>query len=134
MKKSFTLIELLIVVLIVGILATVALPQYTKVIERTRSVEPVTLMSAIKKAEILYYLEFSRYTGNVWSLDIEFPFLQQTAQGRESDHWIYTMEASQIIGAPMQHYVRATAKSGAGYIRYHINSDTWNGTHSGVPQ
>ena len=37
MKKGFTLIELMVTVLIVGILASVALPQYRKAIERARS-------------------------------------------------------------------------------------------------
>lgn len=56
MKKGFTLIELLIVIILVGILVTVALPQYKRAVERGRAA--IGLASLRKGADILnaYYL------------------------------------------------------------------------------
>ena len=50
MKKAFTLIELLVVVLIIGILAAIALPQYTKAVEKSRATEAVMTISSLEKA------------------------------------------------------------------------------------
>ena len=41
MKRAFTLIELLIVVIIVGVLMSIALPKYQRAVERARALEGV---------------------------------------------------------------------------------------------
>lgn len=46
-KKGFTLIEVLVVVIIVGILVSVAIPQYTKVVERSRFTKAQVMAKAI---------------------------------------------------------------------------------------
>ena len=75
MEKGFTLIELLVVVLIIGILSAVALPQYTKAVEKARMTEAVVLVRAIANANQLYYMANGEYAGigDLELLDINVP-------------------------------------------------------------
>ncbi len=61
-KIGFTLVELLIVLVIIGILTTLAIPQYTAYVWRGRYAEVFTMVDYIAKAEEAYRLEMGQYT------------------------------------------------------------------------
>lgn len=72
MKQGFTLIELLVVVLIIGILASVALPQYRKAVEKSRIMALMPNLRALKESLERYYLANGKYPADsVTDLDID---------------------------------------------------------------
>lgn len=63
MKKrhAFTLIELIIVVIVIGILATLAVPQFLKATERAKIAKAKNALGLLAKAEKLYRAERDTY-------------------------------------------------------------------------
>ena len=72
--RAFTLIEVLVVVLIIGILAAIAIPKYLIATEKSRYMQLIVQMRAIKEAQELYYLANGEYTTNLGALDIKLPY------------------------------------------------------------
>ncbi len=73
MKKGFTLMELIIVVVIIGILAMVGLPQFFRVAERGRAAEGIALLGSIRSAQLRFAAERGTTTGAMANLDISDP-------------------------------------------------------------
>lgn len=51
MKRGFTLLELIIVIVILGIMATLAINQYTKMVEKSRGAEARIIIGSIRTYE-----------------------------------------------------------------------------------
>ena len=74
MKKGFTLIELLVVVLIIGILASIALPQYKLAVTKAKIGTILPLMRNWYDNTAMYKLANGDYdTLDLGALNIEFP-------------------------------------------------------------
>ncbi len=66
------MIELLVVVLIIGILAAVALPQYQKAVTKARFATIRTVVENLYQAEEIFYLANGYYQANTDLLDFDY--------------------------------------------------------------
>ncbi len=79
MKKGFTLLELIVVIVILGVLATLGFTQYGRMVERARGAEARAILGDIRKLAIAYRLVNGSVNGtfradfNIGTAQDQFP-------------------------------------------------------------
>ncbi|MFY9402227.1 MAG: prepilin-type N-terminal cleavage/methylation domain-containing protein [Candidatus Omnitrophota bacterium] len=124
-KHGFTLIEIVVVIIIVGILAALGFTQYTKVVEKGRTAEAKSILGALRTAQRAYNLERGGYANNVADLPVE-----AVAACTNTHYFRYSCFATGACTATR--CTGATGKQPGGPSNYTITLDI-NGNWSGTP-
>jgi type IV pilus assembly protein PilA len=68
--RGFTLVELAVVIVIIGVLAAFGVPQFLKSVERSKAGEAFNYLAAVRSAQERYIAKQGIYTSDSSSLDI----------------------------------------------------------------
>ncbi len=104
-QKGFTLLEILIVIIILGILAALAIPVYSAVREKAVKQEGYQQLAATREAQQRYFAAYNAYTNDTGLLEYD----PNAVAAGVSKHYDYTFPAASATAFT----VRATRNSTA---------------------
>ena len=97
LQKGFTLVELMIVVVIVGILSAIALPNFLNQQNKAKATCAETQVSALAKEQQVFFAENSEFATGIGTADGQ---LDTTTPATCNGYKQVTLSATQVQAAP----------------------------------
>ena len=116
-KQAFTLIELLIVVLIIGILTAIAIPQYQTAVQKSRYATLMPLAKSVKNAEEAILMSNGQYSSKLEDLSITLPGTVDNNKVTNSDGTVL-----EVTATDSHNYVKAKKNDLNNYVMYFAKS------------
>ena len=103
--RGFTLVEVLVVVALISILASIGLSQFRLLMAKTRRTEATSTLSGIYKLQISYFAQAGLYAGSFDALGFQLNGGQRIdANTILGDHYTYTINALPVGGVASANY------------------------------
>ncbi|MFH1847651.1 MAG: prepilin-type N-terminal cleavage/methylation domain-containing protein [Candidatus Omnitrophota bacterium] len=138
-RRGFTLIELLVVIIIIGVLATLAIPRYTDLVEKARAAEALNVVGMFRTAQEAYRLETDVYANQMGDLAIGGIYTDVANSVNHGQWFTYNLS-----GTPANNYIVTITRNNRQPNAYNGQTiimtwemdqgATWSGTHPGAPK
>ncbi|MDP8230910.1 MAG: type IV pilin protein [Candidatus Gorgyraea atricola] len=114
-SKGFTLVEVLIVVIIIGILAAIGIPQFSAAMEKAKGGEARAGLGHIQTAEKIYFAENDAYIGELGDTSLDSLPISALDLTLTQKYWTFTIDVpgENEDGGATGYTATATRKGGS---------------------